>query len=68
MLFARFHSLRYISLIAVVSLFVGSFLMFLAGTEHTLSALLLFIIVPDMKTLPPLKPDLSCLRHPCPGS
>ena len=42
LMFAHFLRLRYISLIAVISLFAGSFLMFLAGLLRTVGAFFAF--------------------------
>ena len=41
-MFAHFLRLRYISIIAVVSLFAGAVLMFLAGLSRTVGAFILF--------------------------
>lgn len=43
-MFNHFLRLRYISLIAVISLFAGAFLMFIAGLEKTLYAFGLFFV------------------------
>ncbi|MFA4826273.1 MAG: YqhA family protein [Methanoregula sp.] len=48
-MFARFLSLRYISLIAVISLFVGAALMFIVGAFRTLNAILFLFF--DVGTL-----------------
>jgi len=46
-MFKRFFSLRLICLIAVVSLFIGSALMFLVGAGQTLNAVIVFFIGVD---------------------
>ncbi|MDD1689222.1 MAG: YqhA family protein [Methanoregula sp.] len=51
-MFSRFYSLRYICIIAVISLFAGSVLMFLSGFLHTLDAYLIFFFGRSVVTLP----------------
>jgi uncharacterized membrane protein YqhA len=48
----RFFALRYICLIAVVSLFAGSVLMFISGAVYTLNAFLIFLFGRTVATLP----------------
>ena len=49
---AQFLSLRYISLIAVVSLFVGAFLMFIIGAVRTLNAILYLFFEAGSMSIP----------------
>lgn len=51
-MFSRIYSLRYICILAVVSLFAGSVLMFLAGSLHTLDAFVVFFLGRSVVTLP----------------
>jgi uncharacterized membrane protein YqhA len=51
-MFTRFYALRYISVIAVISLFAGSVLMFLSGAIHTIQAYVIFFLGRSVATLP----------------
>jgi uncharacterized membrane protein YqhA len=51
-MFARFYSLRFVSIIAVIALFAGSVLMFLSGALHTLDAYAIFFFGRSVATLP----------------
>ncbi|MDD5141828.1 YqhA family protein [Methanoregula sp.] len=51
-MFARFYTLRYICVIAVVALFAGSVLMFLSGALHTIEAYQIFFFGHSVVTLP----------------
>jgi len=51
-MFARFYTLRYICIIAVVALFAGSVLMFLSGAFHTIEAYQVFFFGRSIIALP----------------
>ncbi len=51
-MFDRFLSLRYVSIVAVISLFIGSVLMFIAGAERTLQAVVLYFFGAGISNLP----------------
>lgn len=49
---ARFYALRYVCVLAVISLFAGSLLMFLSGALHTIDAYLIFFFGRSVADLP----------------